>query len=129
MAMASMGDFRGKGKLLLGSGVVLGVALVLFSNTQVFVLVLILLAIVGATSTICMVTNRILLQVNCDASYLGRLMSAYMMMFGLTQLGTIPVGAFADRFGVPEVLTVLGALLVLAIILVWVMQPRIRKLA
>ena len=124
-----MGDFQGKGKLLLGSGVVLGVALVLFSNTQVFALVLILLAIVGAASTICMVTNRILLQVNCDASYLGRLMSAYMMMFGLTQLGTIPVGAFADRFGVPEVLTVLGALLVLAIILVWVMQPRIKKLA
>ena len=128
LVMASIGDFQGKGKLLLGSGVVLGVALVLFSNTQVFALVLILLAIVGAASTICMVTNRILLQVNCDASYLGRLMSAYMMMFGLTQLGTIPVGAFADRFGVPEVLTVLGALLVLAIILVWVMQPRIKKL-
>ena len=118
LVMASLGDFQGKGKLLLGSGVVLGVALVLFANTQVFALVLVLLAIVGATSNICMVANRTLLQVNSDARYLGRVMSAYMMMFGLTQLGTIPVGAFADRFGVPAVLAVLGALFVLAIVMV-----------
>ena len=129
LILASLGDFRGKGKLLLGSAVVLGTAIVLWSITQAFVVVLILLGIVGAAGNICMVTNRVLLQVNCDASYLGRLMSGYMMMFGLTQLGTIPVGAFADRFGVPVVLTVLGGLLVLVIILVWVTQPRIRKLA
>ena len=129
LVMASMGDFQGKGKLLLGSGIVLGIALVLFSNTQVFALVLILLAVVGAASNIAMVNNRILLQINCDTPYLGRVMSAYMMMFGLTQLGTIPIGAFADRYGVPKVITVLGTLFVIAITLVWMMQPRIRKLA
>ena len=75
-----------------------------------------------------MVNNRILLQINCDAAYLGRLMSAYMMMFGLTQLGTIPIGAFADRFGVPAVLTILGTLFVLVNVVVWVTQPRIKKL-
>jgi MFS family permease len=128
LALASMGDYQGKGKLLLSSGIVLGIALVLFSNTQIFILVLILLAIVGATSNICMVTNRTLLQMNCDPPYLGRVMSAYMMMFGLTQLGTIPVGAFADRFGVPDVLTVLGTLFVIAIVMIWVLQPRIKQL-
>ncbi|MCJ7737186.1 MAG: MFS transporter [Anaerolineae bacterium] len=128
LVMASLGDFKGKGKLMLGSGVVLGVALVLFASTQVFTLVLILLAVVGATSNICMVTNRTLLQENCDGPYLGRVMSAYMMMFGLTQLGTIPVGALADRFGVPAILAVLSTLFVVAIVLVWVTQPRIRKL-
>jgi MFS family permease len=128
LVMASLGDFRGKGRLMLGSGVVLGVALVLFANTEVFLLVLLLLALVGATSNVCMVTNRTLLQENCDAPYLGRLMSAYMMMFGLTQLGTIPVGAMADRFGVPRVLAALGTLFVVAIVLVWVTQPRIKRL-
>ena len=128
LVIASLGDFRGKGKLMLGSAFVLGVALVLFANTQLFALVLVLLAIVGAAGNICMVTNRTLLQENCAGPYLGRVMSAYMMMFGLTQLGTIPVGALADRFGVPAILAVLGALFVLAIVLVWVMQPRIRKL-
>jgi MFS family permease len=129
LTLASLGDFRSKGKLLLGSAVALGVAIVLFSNTQVFALVLVLLGVVGAAGNVAMVTNRALLQVNCDASYLGRVMSGYMMMFGLTQLVTIPVGAFADRYGVPLALTVMGALLVVVIAVVWVTQPRIRKLA
>ncbi len=128
LTLASLGDFQGKGKLLLGSGVALGASIALFANTQVFALVLVLLAIVGAAGNICMVANRTLLQVNTDTSYLGRVMSAYMLMFGLTQLGTIPVGAFADRFGVPVVLGVLGSLFVLIIILIWVTQPRIGKL-
>ena len=128
LTLASLGDFQGKGKLLLGSGIALGASIALFANTQVFALVLILLAIVGAAGNICMVANRTLLQVNTDTSYLGRVMSAYMLMFGLTQLGTIPVGAFADRFGVPVVLGVLGSLFVLIIILIWVTQPRIGKL-
>lgn len=128
LAMASRGNFQSKGKLLLTSGIVLGISLILFANTQNFYLVLVLLALVGATSNICMVANRILLQVNSDAAYLGRVMSAYMMMFGLTQLGTVPVGAFADRFGVPQVTAVLGALFAVAIAVVWITQPRVRKL-
>ena len=55
-------------------------------NTQSFPLMLMLLALVGAASNVCMVTNRTLLQLNCDPPHLGRLMSAYMMMFGLMQL-------------------------------------------
>ncbi|MDF1514096.1 MAG: MFS transporter [Anaerolineae bacterium] len=128
LLMASMGDFQGKGKLLLGSGILLGSGLILFSNTEAFVLVLIILGVVGATSNVCMVTNRMLLQVNCDAPYLGRVMSAYMMMFGLTQLGTIPIGAFADRYGVPAVLTGLGTLYVAVILIIWVTLPRIKNL-
>lgn len=128
VVMASLGDFKSKGRLMLGSAIVLGTAIVLFANTEIFALVLLLLAIVGATGNICMVTNRTLLQVNCKSSYLGRLMSAYMMMFGLTQLGTVPVGGLADQFGVPNVLSVLGALLVVAVIAIWVTQPRIKGL-
>ncbi|MBN1580226.1 MAG: MFS transporter [Anaerolineae bacterium] len=128
LIMASRGDFRGKGKILLGSGIVMGLALVWFANTQVFLLVLILLSIVGATSNICMVTNRTLLQLTCDSSYLGRVMSAYMMMFGLTQLGTMPAGAIADRWGVPLVITTQGVLFALTLFLVWLTQPRLKEL-
>jgi hypothetical protein len=126
--MASLGDFKGKGRLLLISGILMGLALVGFSRTQSFFLVLVLLAVVGATSNVCMVTNRALLQLNCEAPYLGRLMSAYMMMFGLTQLGNMPTGAIADRWGVPIVITVQGALLALSFILVYGMGRRIRAM-
>jgi hypothetical protein len=86
------------------------------------------LAIVGAASNICMVSNRTLLQVNCESAYLGRIMSAYMMMFGMTQLGTMPAGAVADRLGVAVVVTVQGALFALTFVLVWLTQPKIRRL-
>jgi predicted MFS family arabinose efflux permease len=129
LTLASLGNFQGKGKLMLGSGIILGIALVLFANTQSFLLVLVLLAIVGAASNMCMVTNRTLLQMNCDAPYLGRVMSAYMMMFGMTQLGTMPAGAIADRLGVPLVITVQGSLFALAFVVIWLTQSRIRKLA
>jgi MFS family permease len=128
LVMASLGDFRGKGKLLLISGIVLGLALVGFGNTQSFGLVLVLLGIVGAASNVCMVTNRTLLQLNCDSPYLGRVMSAYMMMFGLTQLGTMPAGAIADVLGVPLVITVQGALFALAFAWVWIAGRKIRAL-
>jgi hypothetical protein len=66
LMLASLGDFQGKGRLLLGAGVAMGLSLVLFANVQVFALVLLLLAVVGAANNICMVTNRTLLQMNCD---------------------------------------------------------------
>ena len=128
LVMASLGDFKGKGRLLLISGIVMGVGLVAFGNTQSFTLVLVLLAIVGAASNVCMVTNRTLLQLNCDPPYLGRLMSAYMMMFGLTQLGTMPAGAIADALGVPLVITVQGALFAVVFVAVWALGRKIRAL-
>lgn len=126
--MASMGDYPRKGRLMLISGGVLGVALVLFANIGAFFPVLLLLAVVGAMSNISMLTNHTLLQNACDPAYLGRVMSFNMMMFAFTQLGTIPIGAFADQVGVPLVITVLGAALVIATGLVWVLQPRVKAL-
>jgi Na+/melibiose symporter-like transporter len=128
LTMASLGNFRGKGRLLLISGIVMGASLVAFGNARSFALVLVLLAIVGAASNVCMVTNRTLLQLNCDPPYLGRLMSAYMMMFGLTQLGTMPAGAIADTLGVPLVITVQGALFAVVFVAIWAMGRKIRAL-
>jgi MFS family permease len=128
LVLASLGNFRGKGRLLLGSGIVLGLALVFFSNTPSFVLVLVFLVVVGAMGNVCMVTNQTLLQVNCDPQFRGRVMSMYMMMFGLTQLGTIPAGAVADRLGVSFVLTLEGGLFTAVFALMWLLLPKVRRL-
>jgi ABC-type molybdate transport system permease subunit len=69
-----------------------------------------------------------LLQLNCEPVYLGRVMSGYMMMFGLTQFGTIPTGAIADRLGVPIVITVQGALLALVFVAIWLTGRKIKAL-
>jgi MFS family permease len=55
LVLASMGDFKGKGRLTLVAGVVLGLALVGFAGTRSFGMALAVLTVVGAASNVCMV--------------------------------------------------------------------------
>ena len=128
LILASLGDFQSKGKLLLGGGIVMGLALILFINGHYFPLVLFFLALVGAASNVCMVANQTLLQTNCDDGFRGRVMSMYMMMWGLTPLGTIPAGAVADHTGIPPVITAQGVLLAAIFGVILVLKPRVRRL-
>jgi len=127
LTIASLGDFQGKGKLLLASGVVLGGSLFLFVNTSYVAPVLLFLGLVGAASNGCMVIINTLLQVNSHERLRGRVMSVYMMVWGLTPLGTLPAGAIADRMGVPFVVRLEGVLLALIFLGVGLLWPRVRQ--
>jgi len=128
LAIASLGDFRGKGKLLLASGVIMGASLFLFVNTPHFALVLLFLGLVGAANNASMVANNTLIQTNSHDRLRGRVMSVYMMMWGLMPLGTLPAGAIADRLGVPFVIGLEGGLFALIFLGVGWLWPRIRRL-
>lgn len=128
LVTASLGDFQGKGKLLLASGVIMGGSIFLFANTSSLVIVLFFLCLVGAASNACMVANNTLLQANSHGRLRGRVMSVYMMMWGLTPLGTVPAGALADRMGVPLVLSLQGGLLVLVLLSLGLLWPQMRRL-
>jgi predicted MFS family arabinose efflux permease len=128
LATASLGDFQGKGKLLLASGVLLGGSLFSFVNIPHFAPVLLFLGLVGAASNACMVITNTLLQVNSDDRLRGRVMSVYMMVFGFMPLGTLPAGAIADRMGVSFAVSLEGGLLILAFLGVGLLWPRLRRL-
>jgi predicted MFS family arabinose efflux permease len=128
LATASLGDLRGKGKLLLASGAIMGASLYLFVNVPSLAGVLFCLVVVGAASSACMSLSNTLLQVNSEDRLLGRVMSVYMMMWGLMPLGTVPAGAVADQMGVRFVISVQGALLALVYVSVGALSPRLRKL-
>jgi MFS family permease len=129
LSLASLGDFRGKGKVLLVSGLVMGLALVGFSSTQHFVLALLTLVIVGASRNATIITNQTLIQESCSDTYRGRVMAMYMMTVGLLPLGTIPAGAIADRWGVPVALTIQGALMAAIFAALWLSRSRVRDMA
>ena len=61
LTLASLGDFRGKGKVLLWSGLVMGLALVGFSNTQHLWWALVFLVVVGAARNATIITNQTLI--------------------------------------------------------------------
>ena len=127
LAVASLGRFRAKGKLLLAAGVALGGALVLYSNLQVLGWVILALLLAGAMENVCLVTTQTLLQVNTDDRFLGRVMSLQIMMSGLGPVGMLPASALADWGGVPLAMSVLGGLLVIVYGVVSLVQ-RVRRL-
>jgi len=128
LAVASLGNFRGKGKLFFVSGIATGVGLFFFATIRTLPLVLFSLALVGAAGNSCMVANSALLQANAEDHLRGRVMSVSLMMWGLTPLGTLPAGAVADRLGVPPVVALQVLLLAAAFLAAMLLQPRMRRL-
>lgn len=127
--MAALGQFEGKGRLLIGAGILLGVSMLAFANVSVFWVVVIVLAIAGAMQNITMVTNQTLVQVQCEAQYRGRVMSMYMFIWGLMPLGDIPAGLLADRTDVSTVVNLQGGILLALCLAYWFFMPKIRRLA
>jgi len=128
LAVASLGDFRHKGRLFLVAGIVLGIGLIAFVNVPTLSLVFVSLALVGATGNVCMVVNNTLVQANVEDRYRGRVMSVYMLMWGLTPLGTIPAGATSDLVGVRPVIGVQGLALAAVFVGVLLFGPKVRRL-
>jgi MFS family permease len=126
--VASLGDFRRKGGLLLAAGLILGGGLLLFSQAPTFALALAALVVVGAAGNVCMVTNFTLLQTGVSDRVRGRVLSMAMWLWGFSPVGTVPSGALADRWGAPLAVALQGGLLLLFFVVVGAVQPRFRSL-
>jgi MFS family permease len=128
LALCAAGDFRGKGKLLVLAGVAVGGALALLVSVPFVAVTFLFAALVGAFNNVAMVINNTLVQGNSEIVYRGRVLSVYMMMWGLTPLGTIPAGALADRFGVPTVVAIQGIIVVALFIGAALVRPEIKRM-
>lgn len=124
----NMGDFQGKGKLLVQISVALGFCLIAYVTVPWVPMVFILLAIIGGLNNLYMVLNNTLLLSNADPRYRGRVLSIALMEFGLYPLGTIPSGAIADRVGVSLVVAAQGAVVASVFALVSKLKPGIKEL-
>jgi MFS family permease len=128
LGLASAGDLRGKGKVLLIAGGVMGLSIAAFSNARHFALAFFFLLLVGAGRRGVIITSQTLVQVNTEPAYRGRIMAMYMMSLGLVPLSTLPAGAMADAWGVPVALTVQGGLMAVVFCAVWLSRSRVRYL-
>jgi len=129
LVVAGMPGLQRRGLLLLGSCVVWGVALALFSMTTSYALALPLLLLVGLVSSIFMTLNFTLLQTYASAEMRGRIMSIAMMTFGAMPLSAVPFGAVAEYAGTPSALFLSGALLTFFTIAFAIAYPHFRRIA
>lgn len=129
LAVASLGDFRHKGRLLVAGNVFFPAMVLVFSFSKS--LPLSLAALVGAGLGF-MVQNAMtntLVQTSVPDHLRGRVMSVYMLVFlGLFPIGSLLAGTIAQHFGVPAG-AACGGGIALAAGLFWLWRlPYIRRL-
>jgi MFS family permease len=123
-----LGDIRGKGRLLLGASLGLGLCLALYVTMPWLPAVFLFLGVAGALGNLYLVLSNTLILSYTDEAYRGRVLSVAMMEWGLSPLGTIPAGAAADRVGVPWVVGVQGMIVVTITALVAILKPEMRRM-
>jgi len=117
-----------RGAMLLASAIIMGVALACFSFSNSLYLSLALMVVVGLGQTGRMTLGTTLLQYYVADEYRGRVMSIYMMEFGLASFATFAAGLIAEAVGVQWAVGGFAIVLVLLSILALAFIPRLRKL-
>ena len=119
---------RRRGIILLLSGVVLGITLIGFSFSEWWYLSLFIIIFIGMSSTIQMALGNSLIQYYSDAAYRGRVMSFFMLGFGLSNLGGFFAGILAEGIGAPLSVGSLAALLLIITLSLLIRSPSLRRL-
>ncbi|MBI2866550.1 MAG: MFS transporter [Chloroflexi bacterium] len=116
LAVASLGDIRGKGRLLLIFALAFGLALMAFSFSQWYLLSLLVLVIVGGVSGAYDALMSTVLQSIVPDQVRGRVMGAYILTWGTGPLGGLQAGALAGVWGAPFAVALGGGLVALYIL-------------
>jgi MFS family permease len=128
VAFSAAGGFEGKGKAMLLAAGAFGVALLALAASGTLVLALASLFAAGFTSAFYQATNNTLLQTIVPDALRGRVLSAYILTWGVMPIGTLPLGWLADHWGAPAAVGLSGTLVVLFSIFVSFRQPAVRAL-
>ena len=125
--IASMGKRR-RGLTLIAGSFVSGIALMLVAAIPLYYAAAALMVLMGLGDAGRRALNMALIMEEVEDKYRGRVMSVFMMNFGLMPLGVLPAGAIAQEMGGQFVVGMLGVLLLLTTALILVTQRRLRDL-
>lgn len=117
-----------RGTLLLLSAIGFGGFLCALSFTTNPLAVMALLAAAGGSNAVLMALNQTIIQETVPDHLRGRVMSAYMVTFGLTPLGALPAGAIAEQYGTPIAIFVGGFLCYVGALWVFMFRPQFRSI-
>jgi MFS family permease len=127
LAVASMSS-NNRGFLLMASAVILGVSLLGFALSSLFWLSAIMAIVLGVGQAGRISVSSVLIQTYAAPEYRGRVMSVYMMQFGLVSFGTFLVGILASAIGIQLALALTGAVLLVFSLVTLAFMPAMRKL-
>ena len=102
LAVAWIGSrTRDFGNLQIITAAIFGINVALFAFSPWMPLSLVLVALTSGVSAVYMSLNNTILQMSVSDEFRGRVLSVYLMTWGLMPFGTLPMGALAEAFGAP----------------------------
>jgi hypothetical protein len=128
VAFARLGRPSGTGHLFLGTLTVLGAALVLLGLTRALLWVFLLLALLGATTTLSDVFSQSLIQLAVPTTFRGRAGGLWVLAVGSGPIGQMQAGLLASAFGVPKAFILNGGALVLLVVAAMIWFVPVRRL-
>ncbi len=129
LLLANMADrIRHQGLVMLGSLVMLGVMMNVFSWSRSFPLALLSLVGVGVFQILYMATTHTMLQLIVPDRLRGRVMSLYALDRGLMPAGALIAGVSAHYIGAPATVSYMGITVILLALLVAWRAPIMRRL-
>ena len=128
IALASLGDYRGKGKLMFGITICFGLGQVLFFAVEGVVFFAIVLLLVNACAMAVDTLYKTLMQENVPNKDRGRAMGAWVLSIGTAPIGHLGIGGIAGAFGAPIAFLFNGVVLTSAGVISSLSLVKIRRL-
>ncbi len=129
IALARYGERMPKGRVLFICVMTFSLALIGFAASRVFIISLLFLVLIGASSVTAMSLVNTILQSAAPDQYRGRLMSVYMLTFsGMVPFGNLLAGWLAHAVGVSAAVLAGGIFGLFCVVLLYAFNPQIREL-
>lgn len=117
-----------RGVILLAATGLSAMAILVSTFVSIFLVAMAAMAFLGLGDAGRRSLNASLLMEQSDEEHRGRVMGIYMLNFGLTPIGAIPLGILAEATDIRVAFAVAGIILAASVILTWILTPRIRNL-
>jgi MFS family permease len=136
--IASLGNFKKKGLILLITCTVFGIILILFASSSAIgnalgmgpssaYLAAFWLVLIGISSTSFLNINNTLIQMNVNGEFRGRVNGVYGMVIGLYPVGMLLSGSIAEYVGAPLTVIIGGSVLTSFMIILAISSRRLRS--
>lgn len=126
--LAATPRLRHRGTILIGSGALFGLMLCLLAIAENMPTAFFALVLAGGSNGVYMALNSTIIQETVPDELRGRVMSVYMLTWGLMPLGALPAGTIAEFHGAPVSIFIGGAIAGLFSLWLLAFQPRIRQI-
>ena len=110
MVVVVRSEFRYRGRVVLATALVYSLTVIALGLTRSMLTASLVLAVSGFFQAVYMAVNQTIVQLTVPSEIRGRVMSIWMINWGLMPFGLLPLAAAAERWGTPVAMLFGGAL-------------------